>query len=329
SGEAPLRYRKLGSSDLVVSEIALGTWLSYGEGEVRERHIACVRRALDLGINLFDTANVYGWGESEKLLAEALAGIPRDRYLLATKLWGPMNDADRGLSRAQVFKQIDGSLQRLKTDYVDLYQCHRYDDETPLEETMQALSEVVREGKVRFLGFSEWPLHRVREAAAMTGMEPFVSSQPQYSLLWREPEAGIFPLGQALGLGQLVWAPLAQGVLAGRYPPGSPFPEGWRGESPAMSVHLRRWFSPPVLEAAQQLKPIAAEAGLTPAQFAVAWALRRPEVTSAIVGASRPEQLDDTAAASGAAVDPALFDRAEALLQTALAEAQALETTDA
>ena len=320
-----MRYRKLGSSDLMVSEVSFGTWLAYGEGETRARHIACVRRALDLGINLIDTANVYGWGESERLLGEALEGVPRDRYLLATKLWGPMNETDKGLSRAQVFKQIDGSLQRLKTDYVDLYQCHRYDDETPLEETMDALSEVARQGKVRWLGFSEWPLDRVREAAAMTGVERFVSSQPQYSMLWREPEAGIFPLGRGLGLGQLVWAPLAQGVLAARYPPGSAFPEGWRGESPAMSVHLRRWFSPPVLAAAQVLKGLAMEAGLTPAQFAVAWVLANADVSSAIVGASRPEQLDDTAAASGAIVDPALFHRAEALLAAALAEAHALE----
>jgi aryl-alcohol dehydrogenase-like predicted oxidoreductase len=245
--------------------------------------------------------------------------------MIATKLWGPMSETDRGLSRAQVFKQIDGSLSRLKTDYVDLYQCHRYDDETPLAETMQALSDVVRAGKARWLGFSEWPLDKVREAAALVGVERFVSSQPQYSMLWREPETAIFPLGRTQGLGQLVWAPLAQGVLAGRYPPGSPFPEGWRGESPAMSVHLRRWFSPPVLEAAQQLKPLAAEAGLTPAQFAVAWALRSPDVTSAIVGASRPEQLDDSAAAGGAQVDPALFARAEALLGRALAAAEALE----
>jgi aryl-alcohol dehydrogenase-like predicted oxidoreductase len=324
-----VRYRRLGASDLLVSEITLGTWLSYGEGDARARHIACVRRALDLGINLFDTANVYGWGEAERLLAEALWDVPRDRYMLATKLWGPMTDTDRGLSRAQVFKQIDGSLTRLRTDYVDLYQCHRYDDETPLEETMDALSEVVRQGKVRFLGFSEWPLDKVREAAAMAGVERFVSSQPQYSMLWRDPETGIFPLGQDLGLGQLVWAPLAQGVLAGRYPPGSAFPEGWRGESPAMSVHLRRWFSPPVLAAAQRLTPIAAEAGLTPAQFAVAWALKSPDVASAIVGASRPEQLQETAAASGAAVDPELFRRAEALLDAALMQARRLEATDA
>jgi aryl-alcohol dehydrogenase-like predicted oxidoreductase len=216
-------------------------------------------------------------------------------------------------------------LQRLKVDHVDLYQCHRYDEKTPLEETMTALSDVVRQGKVRWLGFSEWPLEKVREACAMAGVERFVSSQPQYSMLWREPESGVFPLGRELGLGQLVWAPLAQGVLAGRYPPGSAFPEGWRGESPAMSVHLRRWFSPPVLAAAQALGPIAAEAGLTPAQFAIAWTLKSPDVTAAIVGASRPEQLDDSVRASGANVDPVLFARAEALLAAALAEARTLE----
>jgi aryl-alcohol dehydrogenase-like predicted oxidoreductase len=324
-----MRYRKLGASDLNVSEISFGTWLAFGEGEVRARHIACVRRAFELGVTLFDTANVYGFGEAEKLLAEALQGVPRDRYLLATKLWGPMDNGDRGLSRAQVFKQIDGSLARLKTDYVDLYQCHRYDDETPIEETMEALSQLVRQGKVRWLGFSEWPLDKVRAAAAMAGVERFISSQPQYSLLWREPEQRIFPLGTELGVGQLVWAPLAQGVLAGRYPPGSPFPDGWRGESPAMSVHLRRWFHPAVLGAAQQLPALAAEAGLTPAQFAIAWTLRRPEVVSAIIGASRPGQVEDNAAASGAIVDPALFARAARLMEAALAEAERLEASHA
>jgi aryl-alcohol dehydrogenase-like predicted oxidoreductase len=324
-----MRYRKLGSSDLVVSEISLGTWLSYGEGDERSRHIACVRRALDLGVTLFDTANVYGWGEAERLLAEALEGVPRDRYLLATKLWGPMNDIDKGLSRAQVFKQIDGSLMRLKTDHVDLYQCHRYDEETPLAETMEALSEVVRQGKVRYLGFSEWPADRIREAMAMVGVEHFVSSQPQYSMLWREPEAEVFPLSRELGIGQLVWAPLAQGVLAGRYPPGAVFPTGWRGESPAMSIHLRRWFSAPVLAAAQALGPIADEAGLTSAQFAVAWALNHADVTSAIVGASRPAQLEDTVAASGARVDAALFRQAEQMLEAAMAQAAREETAHA
>jgi aryl-alcohol dehydrogenase-like predicted oxidoreductase len=318
-------YRKLGASDLIVSEISLGTWLAYGDGDQRARHIACVRRALDLGVTLIDTANTYGWGEAERLLAEALAGVPRDRYLLASKVWGPMTDEDRGLSRAQVFKQLDGSLLRLKTDYLDLYQCHRYDDETPLEETMEALSEVVRQGKVRYLGFSEWPADKVRAAMAMVGVERFVSSQPQYSLLWREPEVGVFPLCREFGIGQLVWSPLAQGVLAGRYPPGEAFPGGWRGDSPAMSPYLRRWFSRPVLEAAQELRPLAAEAGLTPAQFAVAWTLRRPEVSSAIIGASRPEQVEGNVAASGATIDPLLLRRAEQLLDAAMASAEKAE----
>ncbi|MFI5337489.1 MAG: aldo/keto reductase, partial [Opitutales bacterium] len=244
-----MRYRRLGESDLVVSEISLGSWLSFGEGDVRRRHVACFHRALDLGVNLFDTANVYGFGESERLLAEALYGAPRNSYILATKLWGPMQDGDRGLSRAQVFKQIDGSLQRLKTDYVDLYQCHRYDDDTPLEETMQALSEVVRQGKVRYLGFSEWPAHRIAEAQAMIGVEHFVSSQPQYSLLWRDPEAEIFPLCRAQGIGQLIWSPLAQGVLTGKYRPGEPLPAGSRATSRAGSGFVSRYLDPPVLSA--------------------------------------------------------------------------------
>src|SRR2546422_4577171 len=181
-----MRYRGLGDSDLAVSEISLGTWLSFGEGEERARHIACLHRALELGVNLIDTANVYGFGESERLIGEALAGRPRGSYILATKLWGPMNATDKGLSRAQVFKQIDGSLKRLRTDYVDLYQCHRYDEETPLEETMEALSEVVRQGKARYLGFSEWPAEQIRAALALVPrVEEFVSSQPQYSLLYR------------------------------------------------------------------------------------------------------------------------------------------------
>src|SRR5579859_4342276 len=184
-----MRHHRLGNSDLVVSEISLGTWLSYGQGPDRQRLIACIHRALDQGVNLLDTANVYGFGEAERLLAEALTGRPRDSVVIATKLWGPMNDTDRGLSRAQVLKQIDGTLQRLKTDYVDLYQCHRYDEETPLEETMQALSDIVRQGKVRYLGFSEWSADQIRRAQAMIGTEHFGSSQPQYSLLWRQPEA--------------------------------------------------------------------------------------------------------------------------------------------
>jgi aryl-alcohol dehydrogenase-like predicted oxidoreductase len=316
-----MRYRNLGSSDLVVSEISLGSWLSFGEGETRRNHIACFHRALDLGVNLFDTANVYGFGESERLVREALAHRPRDSYVLATKLWGPMKDGDRGLSRAQVFKQIDGSLQRLGTDHVDLYQCHRYDDDTPLEETMEALSTVVRQGKVRYLGFSEWPADKIRAAQAMVGAEPFVSSQPQYSLLWRDPEAEIFPICRAEGIGQLIWSPLAQGVLTGRYAVDAGPPGGLRGASVEMSKFVRLWFNPTVLGAVQRLRPLADEAGLTLGQFAIAWTLRGDLVTSAIIGASRPEQVDENVAAAQNAVDPALFEAAELIVGAALAEA--------
>ncbi len=319
-----MRCRKLGTSDLVVSEISLGSWLSFGEGEDRRRHIACFHRALDRGVNLFDTANVYGFGESERLVGEALAHRPRDSYVLATKLWGPMKDGSQGLSRAEVFKQIDGSLQRLGTDYVDLYQCHRYDDDTPLEETMEALSTVVRQGKVRYLGFSEWPADKIREAQAMMGTERFVSSQPQYSLLWRDPEAEIFPACRAQGVGQLIWSPLAQGVLTGKYPVDAGPPGGLRGASVEMSKFPRRWFNPTVLGAVQRLKPLAEAAGLTIGQFAIAWTLRGDLVASAIVGASRPEQVDENVAASEKAVDPALFEAAEQIVGAALAEAGAV-----
>jgi aryl-alcohol dehydrogenase-like predicted oxidoreductase len=309
-----MRYQRLGASDLAVSEISLGTWLSYGQGPDRQRLIACIHRALDHGVNLFDTANVYGFGEAERLLAEALSGRPRDSYILATKLWGPMKDGDRGLSRAQVLKQIDGSLHRLKTDYVDLYQCHRYDDDTALEETMQALSDIVRQGKVRWLGFSEWPADNIRAAQSMVGMARFVSSQPQYSLLWRDPEAEIFPLCRDEGIGQLIWSPLAQGVLTGKYMPGDRPPGGARGASVEMSKYTRHWFNDARLAAVQRLKPLAAEAGLNLGQFAIAWTLRNPHVTSAIIGASRPEQVDDNMGAVGKEIDPGVFAEAERIL---------------
>ncbi len=318
-----MRYRRLGASDLTVSEISLGTWLSFGEGEERARHIACIHRALDLGVTLIDTANVYGFGRSESLIGEALAGLPRDSYVLATKLWGAMDDGDQGLSRDQVFKQIDGSLRRLRTDHVDLYQCHRYDDDTPLEETLEALSAVVRQGKVRYLGFSEWPADKIRQAQAMLGMERFVSSQPQYSLLWRTPEAEIFPLCRTLGIGQLIWSPLAQGVLTGKYGAGAGPPGGLRGASVEMSKYTRHWFNAEVLRAVQALKPLAASAGLTLGQFAIAWTLANPDVTSAIIGASRPGQVDENVAASGAAVDPDIFVQAEQSLAQAICAAQA------
>jgi aryl-alcohol dehydrogenase-like predicted oxidoreductase len=309
-----MKYRKLGASDLDVSEISLGSWLTYGVGVEADRSRACVDRAFELGINFIDTANVYGRGAAETVLGEALAGRPRASYVLATKLMGPMSDTDRGLARAQVFKQIDASLQRLRTDYVDLYQCHRYDPDTPLEETMQALTETVRAGKVRYIGFSEWAPAQIQAAIDLAGVEPFVSSQPQYSLLWRRPEEKVIPLCAANGISQIVWSPLAQGVLSGKYAPGQKPPAGTRATSDQMSGPMQNWLRPDVLETVQELKPIAAEAGCTLSQFSLAWVLREPNIASAIVGASRPEQLDENAAASGLSIDPALFARAEAVV---------------
>jgi aryl-alcohol dehydrogenase-like predicted oxidoreductase len=306
-----MRYRQLGASALKVSEISLGSWLTYGVGVERARSIACVRRALDLGINLIDTANVYGRGAAESLLGEALAGVPRDSYLLATKLFAPMSEADRGLSRVQVFKQLDASLKRLRTDYVDLYQCHRYDTETPLEETMTALSDVVKEGKVRYIGFSEWSPQNITDSLALKNVERFVSSQPQYSLLWRRPEDKIIPLCRANGISQIVWSPLAQGVLSGKYLPEEPVPPNTRAVSVEMNGFISNWMRPEILRAVQQLRPLAREAGITMSQFALAWVLRESNVASAIVGASRLAQLDENVASSGLNVDPALFARAE------------------
>jgi aryl-alcohol dehydrogenase-like predicted oxidoreductase len=309
-----MQYRKLGSSDLEVSEISLGSWLTYGVGVARDQAAACVDKAFELGINFIDTANVYGRGAAETFLGEVLQGRPRDSYVLATKLFFPMSDHDRGLSRQQVAKQLDASLTRLRTDFVDLYQCHRYDESTPLEETMEALTEAVRSGKARWIGFSEWPADKIKAALEIPGVEKFVSSQPQYSLLWREPERDVIPLCAANGISQIVWSPLGQGVLTGKYSPDAPPPAGSRATSDEMGGWMDRLLARPVLEAVQRLKPIAAEAGLSLAQFALAWVLREPNVASAIVGASRPQQLEENAAASGAKVDPALFEQAEQIL---------------
>ena len=320
-----MKYRKLGYSDLEVSEISLGSRLTYGVGVEADKARACLEESFAVGINFVDTANVYGRGAAETFLGEALQGRPRDSYVLATKLYFPMTDTDFGLSRAQVEKQLDASLRRLRTDYVDLYQCHRYDSGTPLEETMEALTRAVESGKTRYIGFSEWPADKIREAidlSASRGFAKFVSSQPQYSLLWREPEDEVIPLCAANGISQIVWSPLGQGVLSGKYDPDRPPPSDSRAASQEMGGFIGRLMQPPVLRAVQQLKPVAEEAGLTLPQFALAWVLREPNVASAIIGASRPEQVRENAAASGVIVDTQLFQRAEAILDEALGQVE-------
>ena len=316
-----MKYRKLGQSDLEVSEISLGSWLTYGVGVEADKARACLEEAFNQGINFIDTANVYGGGAAESFLGEALQARPRESYVLATKLYFPMSATDRGLSRAQVEKQLDASLKRLKTDYVDLYQCHRYDWDTPLEETMEALTRAVESGKARYIGFSEWPAERIQAAVDLSrerGFTPFVSSQPQYSLLWRQPEEEVIPLCAASGISQIVWSPLGQGVLSGKYDPDQPPPKDSRAASDEMGGFMDRLMQPDVLRAVQRLKPIAEEAGLTLPQFALAWVLREPNVASAIIGASRPEQVRENAGASGVVIDTQLFVRAEQIVDEAL-----------
>jgi aryl-alcohol dehydrogenase-like predicted oxidoreductase len=315
----PMKYRRLGDSELEVSEISLGSWLTYGVGVEADDARACLDAAFDQGINFIDTANVYGRGAAETFLGQALKHRSRDSYILATKLYFPMSDTDRGLSASQIEKQLDASLKRLQVEVIDLYQCHRYDPDTPLEETMAALTRAVDSGKVRYIGFSEWPAERIRAALEMTGVAKFVSSQPQYSLVWREPEDEVIPLCADNGISQIVWSPLGQGVLTGKYDPDRPPPPGTRAASEAMGGWMDRLMQPAVLRAVQQLKPIAEEAGLTLPQFALAWVLREPNVASAIIGASRPQQVIENAHASGLIVDTNLFLRAEAIIEEALA----------
>jgi aryl-alcohol dehydrogenase-like predicted oxidoreductase len=294
-----MKYRKLGAGGPSVSEISLGSWLTYGGGVDEERGRACLNAAFDAGINFIDTSNIYAFGQAESFLGRALKGRSRSSYVLATKLYFPMTDSDSGLSRVQVLKQIDLSLKRLGVDYVDLYQCHRYDEDTPIEETMGALTEVVRAGKARFLGFSEWTPEQIEGALRVPGALRFASSQPQYSILHRAPERAVFPLCAREGVGQIVWSPLGQGALTGKYKRGAPPPADSRAANPKMNGFMSRWIADDVLAKVERLKPVAEKAEMTLSQLALAWVLRRPELSSAIVGASRPEQIAENAAASG------------------------------
>jgi len=302
-----VQYRRLGNGPLEVSELSFGTWLTVAGGIGREQAIRCIHAAVDQGITLFDTANQYGAGEAERVLGEALKAYPRDRFMVATKLFFPVGDEpDHGLSAAQIEKQLERSLRRLGVDAIDLYQCHRFDKETPLEETLAALDRAVKAGKARAIGFSEWTAEQIDAAAAVagaSGLTAFSSSQPQYSMLWRKPEGKVFPACARHGIGNLAFSPLAHGVLTGKYSPGQPPPPGSRAASQEMNIFMetagRHFRSDFLLEAVEQLKPIAAELGLTMAQMGLAWVLRRPEVASAIIGASRPEQVADNVRAVG------------------------------
>jgi aryl-alcohol dehydrogenase-like predicted oxidoreductase len=294
-----MRYRKLGDSEIEVSEISLGSWLTYGYGVERDQTEACTKAAFEAGINFFDTSNVYGGGAAETAWGEILKDFKREDYVLATKVYFQVSETDKGLSAEQIHKQLDLSLERLQTDYVDLYQCHRFDPETPIEETMEALTEVAASGKVREIGFSEWTPEQIRAGLEVEGAKKFVSSQPQYNMIWRSPEAEVFPLCAENGISQIVWSPLGQGVLTGKYEPGERPPADSRAASDEMSVSISRYLDDDVLEAVQRLVPIAEGAGLTMVQMALAWILRRDELASAIIGASRPEQVNANADASG------------------------------
>jgi aryl-alcohol dehydrogenase-like predicted oxidoreductase len=311
-----MRYRKLGSSDLMVSEVSLGSWLTFAGGVAAEQTRACTEAAFDAGINFFDTANAYGQGAAESAWGEVLSRHPRDSYVLATKVFGQMSATDQGLSARQIARQIDASLKRLQTDYVDLYQAHRFDVTVPIEETIEAFQQVVRQGKARYLGFSEWTPEQIQAAVDIAGPDLFASSQPQYSMLWQAPEAEVFPLCSANDISQIVWSPLAQGVLTGKYKPGQPLPADSRFASDAMNFAQDLVYNDAALEAVQRLVPVAESVGLSLPTLALAWVLRRGEVASAITGASHPDQVRANAQASGveltagvlAAVDAALGD---------------------
>jgi voltage-dependent potassium channel beta subunit len=309
-----MEYRHLGSSGLKVSEISLGSWLTYGRTVDRESTRSIIRRAYELGINLFDTANVYHRGAAEETLGEILQEFPRSDLVIATKVFFPMGEGpnDRGLSRKHVTEQCHASLRRLRTDYIDLYQCHRFDPATPLDETLRALDDLVTQGKVLYLGTSEWTAAQIAEAAGIQRQQrwdPFVSNQPQYSMLVRSIEREVVPLSQRLGIGQIVWSPLAQGVLTGKYRPGQELPQGTRATDETSNQFMAPLLRDEVLQAVERLRPMAEELELSLAQFALAWTLRLPNVSSAIIGASRPEQVEDNAAASGVHLDADLLER--------------------
>ncbi|GAB2939973.1 aldo/keto reductase family protein [Micromonospora polyrhachis] len=307
-----MEFRHLGRSGLLVSEISYGNWITHGSQVEEDAALSCVRAALDVGITTFDTADVYANTRAEEVLGRALQGERRESLEIFTKVYWPTGPGrnDRGLSRKHIMESINGSLRRLQTDYVDLYQAHRFDYATPLEETMEAFADIVHSGKAHYIGVSEWRAEQIREAYELARQLKIqlVSNQPQYSMLWRVIEAEVVPTSEELGLGQIVWSPMAQGVLTGKYLPGQPPPAGSRAtDEKSGAGFIQQWLTDEVLSTVQRLKPLAEQAGLTMAQLAIAWVLQNPNVSSAIIGATRPEQVHDNVKAAGVKLDAALL----------------------
>ena len=315
-----MEFRRLGRSGMKVSEISYGNWLTHGSQVEADQATACVKEAIEVGITTFDTADVYAATKAESVLGEALKGTRRESYELFTKVYWPTGPGrnDRGLSRKHILESCHASLKRLQTDYVDLSQAHRFDNETPLEETLKAFDDLVRGGKVHYIGVSEWSATEIEAAlkiAGEMGLDRIVSNQPQYNMLWRVIEPEVVPVCEREGIGQIVWSPIAQGVLTGKYLPGQPPPEGSRATDTAGGANMIKGFMrDEVLVKVQELKPLADEAGLSLAQLAIAWVLANPNVSSAIVGATRPEQVRDNAAAAGRKLDPDLLAKIDAVL---------------
>ena len=328
-----MEFRNLGTSGLRISEIAYGNWLTHGSQVERDQALACVRQALDVGITTFDTADTYADTKAESVLGEALKGERREGLEIFTKVFWPMGQPgqnDHGLSRKHIHESINGSLRRLGTDYVDLYQAHRYDDATPLEETMEAFADVVRQGKALYIGVSEWNATQLREGYQLARelRIPFVSNQPQYNMLWRVIESEVIPTSRALGIGQIVWSPIAQGILTGKYKPGQAPPAGSRATDQRGGADMiHRWMKDPVLAAVQKLAPLADEAGLTMAQLALAWVLQNSNVSAAIIGASRPEQVLENAKAAGVKLEAGLMTAIDDILAPVTSLDPALTTS--
>jgi aryl-alcohol dehydrogenase-like predicted oxidoreductase len=318
-----MEFRRLGRSGLSVSEISYGNWITHGSQVEEEQAHACVRAALDAGITTFDTADVYANTKAEEVLGRALAGQRRESLEILTKVYwptGPGGPNDRGLGRKHILESAHGSLKRLQTDYIDVYQAHRFDRTVPLEETMLAFADLVRQGKVLYIGVSEWTGEQISRGAAIARElnVPFISNQPQYSMLWRVIESQVVPASEREGVSQVVFSPIAQGVLTGKYLPGQPVPAGSRATDESGKNFVQRWLRDDVLDRVQQLKPIADEAGLSLAQLAVAWVLQNKNVASAIIGASRPEQVTENVKASGKVLEQGLLDKIDAVLDDAV-----------